>query len=460
MLDELIEEPDSQDKRANFIEFINQKDQINVLAFKRAQNVWQYLNAGQGISKVKQAIRNKKKFSEEYLQVLRYMKNALELNFQLVQQKRLLAGELVILAKEYICIIKKKLDTKLPSDVNCLAELLLKIAEYICQRLSKYPENHPLPWDISGLYLVLDGYGQFIELTEIPELEFPSLEEFYAFYIQLTGSKIKPIFLYADEENIMVDTTNFPEDVLLKILSLKGINHTPFEYCYIINAFGKKLAHTPHLLSLFAHELGHILDKNYLQLEQAVMQELMANYYQYFQEDTSSLNWLNELIADAIGVCMMGPAYLYAQMSFFKEESMMYPSKPYPGIAYRTKIIYNYLLQNEYLELFSPANRQKIEAKLIFYQQQYTAREDYHRILEDIFSNYIAFIYQTLIDFFNNQDLYLTYSEIDHYLSDNKGSVTSALTALDEKSLSLKEYILRQNLLMLSEIDNYEFHQQ
>lgn len=143
-----------------------------------------------------------------------------------------------------------------------------------------------------------------------------------------------------------------PSDKLQAILDQKD------KWPYLrITVPGKALSILPHF-AIVAHEIGHILHEresqaftlkpsDYAKFEQKVLRKLnrskLEEHDRLFAREALRF-WGTELFADAIGICMLGPAFFFALCAFMESLGRgNIISKTHPSPAIRRRIAFKKL---------------------------------------------------------------------------------------------------------------------
>jgi hypothetical protein len=143
--------------------------------------------------------------------------------------------------------------------------------------------------------------------------------------------------------------------------SLKRILAEQDEWPYLrITVPSRALGILPHF-AIVAHEIGHIIHDNVAPvfdfsaealtefsdqvLKSLSIQTITAESKTFFSATTKA--WLSELFADAVGICMLGPAFYFALCAFLETNAPEYfLNRTHPPAILRRKIAFRNLAKD------------------------------------------------------------------------------------------------------------------
>lgn len=347
--------------------------------------------------------------------------------------------------------IKEKLatfiSTQKDNNLTLASELLLAMATTALdqwQELNTEEQN----WYDFTLFQIIEGYSQFLVDTSPVDRNFPVLNQFYDLYAVLTGKTVLPLYLEADEENIVIEPNIFPDSLLIDFLRAGNIHLDIPETGFVFNALGERFMRDELLISLYTHEFGHFVDRSWLNLSNITVSKLTTECPQILTSITpESFQWVSELVADAFAIAMSGPAYLFALLDYLRQEEILYPSIYHPGIVFRAKVMYNYLLQNELINLLTPETFAELQTILYVYNEKYNPPHTNYFRYEKVLESYLAYIYKNVLDFLQNINCYSSYEKMASLICQHNGNLYITKEAL------LKQNDTLQNILFLSNIN-------
>jgi hypothetical protein len=395
---------------------------------------------------LKNAISKKNSYNTKILASIEQL--ALMITTHLSMQKETISKKQCLTRVKKIARVLKPTKKRPFDDIHMeISSLLTSLVQHLEESLKVLNDNSPLPPVSYSLYQILLGYGQYY-VDSVPMRE-PGEDffRFYKLYEQLTQSTLTPAFFKSKEENIVIEPEAFPAEIHMKLFSALNIPWPIFKRRYIMNSLGSRFVAEPLLLPLFAHEFGHLLDKKVTKIEDRVIQEAYMLFPMLFHQSQYDFTmWIKEIIADACAVVMMGPSYFLPLLVYMREEDKINASIYHPGFGFRSKIVYNYLKQNDYFSLFEPYYRRKIEEDVLFYQSNASASSEIAQQIEDIIENFSGYIYQSVIAFVKSNGIFLPAEAIIKFVCAQDGNIEKSLQVLEAKELSFKEFVLQQNL--------------
>ncbi|MEW5818808.1 MAG: hypothetical protein AB1782_01335 [Cyanobacteriota bacterium] len=447
LLDKLLENPLDQITKDKFTSLMNNTTLLEKQCFDSACYLWSQSLDKIYTNKVKLTFISGIPLNEDIITNLKFMKQTLEIYF--ISQE----GSIEHRDTHLMWIIKILPDLinlqkeNIPEDTFHFLEIIIDITTYLKNRLIDKSHEEKLNWCEYSLYLLLKGYIQFLQNTTISGNDFPDLKKFYEFYSIFTKKTVIPIFVTAKDENIVIEPSSFPDEIHLKIFELLNIPVSNNNKAFILNYLGDTFLDNPLFIPLYAHEIGHLFDNSFMNIETTITNRLILESNDFFITlDKQNLQWIKEIIADSFAISLMGPAYLYSLINFINNEEALNASISHPSIAFRIQVMYTYLYQNDFLNLLTPQAHTELQCRLNYFKNNFSTSEKTFIEFEHILQNFISIIYKTIIDFLQNTGNYFTYDDITKLVCSYDGNLEKTRKSICSNSLTFKDLLYLQNI--------------
>ncbi|MEW5818735.1 MAG: hypothetical protein AB1782_00965 [Cyanobacteriota bacterium] len=455
LLEKVIKNPEDSFIRQKLISLLNCETPLETKCYETVAFYWYYNFSEIFVKRMKLNLTSGIEFSQESLKQLDMLKIVLEQQFY-VQVNEL---EKNTYCMEFINNTFSKLyelnKASIPDDTRKFINVLIALCEYFKHstpenELEMYPE-----FDKYCVYLLVKAYSRLLIYAEISNNYYPDINKYFEFYSELIQKPVTPIIFISKEEHIRVEPALFPDEIHIKIFELMSLELPEFASPFIISNIGREIINNSLFTTLMSHHLGHLLDRSVLHLEQTITSNLLIAHPDfYIALDKEQLQWIKEIIADAFAVCLMGPAYFCALLDHLRDVKYMEASSCCPGIAYRTSIMHNYLLQNDFFNLMTPKAFEEIQQKIQHYEDCYKTKEESFIEFENILNLYINQIYFVIMDFLQNAGIYSSYDLLSEVICTNEGNINKAEEFLSTSRQDFKAYINLQNIRWLIKLSD------
>lgn len=427
--------------------FLNDPDNIAIKT-----KLIEFLESELLFEDIKNTLKENEKLDDSALSLFKGLKSTLESQFKLQFDQIETKAQCLEVLNEGIISLSNLQTENIPEDTTTVINLIKEFAVSFQERITKKADDAKLGWGEFSLYLLLKNYLHIFKDVKLTNNNFPDLKIFFNFYTDLTKIEVTPIFVVPEKEGIKIESTIFSEEIPQKIFELLNISIPKSEKLYIITSIGKEFIEDPLLLSLFASEIGVLLDKTYIKLESHVISKFMYDHPGVFMSlDKDNMQWIPELISDSIALCLAGPSYLFALIKYNKEEEVLHATIDHPSITFRASVMYTYLFQNEFISLLSPNVFKLLQKKLKYYQKHYATGVNSFSELEQVLQNYVSFIYYTVMEILQNTSAYSSYYDLAELICTNEGSLEKTQKALMDKKRTFKDLMNLQNVNWLIE---------
>lgn|GEM_PF-4077486 len=387
---------------------------------------------------IKQNLRDNNSLSISELDYLAELKSALEQyfinNIDPVRDAQAVNSRLTLI-NEFI--EKLLLSNHLENSKNYL-NLLDEIS---CKLIKKYSELTEFNWAYYLIFLYLDRCYECLKPSSAMDNEIPELNYFLDLYKNFTNTALFPATFILNEDNFCIDHSGFPNKFHHEVFNLLNldINYVNKQYNMIL--IGKNFIKNNCLFHIFAHEFGHLIDNNVIQLSDILTNQFINSYPDINSEII--INWLREIIADSFAICMTGPLY-YESIVKINNLEQSGSSISHPGILYRSQILYSYLYNNGFLEIRSDDWNKKYNLRAITenFDEDIRLNETNYYELQNVINTKITIIYDDITKFLVNSGYYYSSSRLKNLL----------LNKFFDKPNELMDFIDRLNIKSLKEI--------
>lgn len=450
-----LDDPKNEISNQQILALLVKKTIIDKHSYDSAYPLW-YKNFDNIL--VKEIISDFKKgieLSKVKLTYLSLLKDLLEENFILTAPERITGNDFINNLLEYKNILNNFKQQTLPDETIDLINIINEVIDNVDNQLSHTNKAELLDWDFHSIYILLNNLVQYFKNNLKTDNDFKDLNKYYEIYFKFINKNIAPVYLISEvEENISIEPLPFPDEIHLKVLDLLNLKpEVSTNKSYIITTLGDNFVTNPLYSSLFLHEIGHLLDINLINLSNIIINELLGQYPEFFNKvDQIIYQWIRELVADAAAICMGGPAYLCELSNYIQDEIIMYPTDKYPGIYFRTSILYNYLFNNEFISLFDKDSLTKLHNKLSSFQNKYQTNNTVLLEFEKLLQGSLIPIYRTVTEFFINAGVYCSYDFMVEQICMNQGNLKLTQDSLKEHSTSFNQLITLHNINWLIEL--------
>lgn len=453
LLENFINNPHDETNSENLLNFLENESLIEKQSYALALSLWNNNFDKARIKDIEFNIKAKNPIKTEDINHLSSLKAILEDYFTTQIEKPINYNLSIKELNRVIQILESFKKPDLSEKALNFVNILSYIAGALENKMIKNNPNDNLKWDEYAIYFLIENYIQFFEDSSIANNNLEALNTFINFYSKVVNKALIPIFLSSTEENIVVEPTAFPDKIHIKVLQLMNIENIDTKNLYITASLSNQFLDNSLFTALFAHEIGHLLDINHIDISSAIINDLLNYYPELLSRlDKDVLQWIREIIADAVAICLAGPAYLCAMVSFINDDRIMTASNLYPSIAFRVKILYTYLFQNEFISLLSPEAFTRLQNKLQYLQAHYNTSIPKYIEFEDIIQQSISAIYSIIAEFLHNAGVYSSYNELVELICSNNGSLVKTKDLLLEKEPNIKQVLNLQNINWLIEL--------
>lgn len=331
--------------------------------------------------------------------------------------------------------------------------ILIFINNFLLDSVKTLHTNERLNWKLTYIYLLLENYMQFLDNSKPTDNDIQEMLLMLQPYLNIKKGNLIPLMFLSKENNIVLDSNPFPDDIHYKNFNSIGIDLDKIDNLYFTNYFHKSFIDNTELSPLFSHEVGHLIDLNFLNLSSTIADDIYKNFYNHITTyKIDFYQWIREMVADSFGVCTLGWAFLFAQMFSINSDNTYTPSKSHPGIYFRLNIIYSYLIQNNFGNLLDPYSLQKVNNNMLDLKNQFNIMSPQHHELENILFKYTNYIYKVTKDFIEGSKYYVSYDNILEIICNNDGNIHKSLQQLNNQENTLRNFIIKQNLQWITRI--------
>ena len=455
LLNNLISNPEDSRSISNLKAILNKNSLSDTRCFEFARSIWLKNHTEDTIAGILPSLELENRVNNELILLFTELNSSLDSYFSLQLKEIDPLNDI----NNWLDYAIELLNSINKDNINNRTDYVIKNLSNISTKLKeenlKDIDDDNISWNKYLIYLYLKGYIQFFENTKITDNNFNDLELFYGFYSKLAKKPIQPVFVLSNDDNMVIEPTMFPDKMYQKLFQTIDIEIEENDNYYILNSIDKNVIDNPLLLALFAHEIGHLFDINFMALSNAVINKFIYQYPDYFMTlNKQCLQWIRELIADAFAISLLGPAYMFALIIYITNEEMMVPAISHPGMSFRLRALYTYLYQNEFINLLSPQSFEILQNKLQNIQQKFSTQAGDLLQYEKIMEQYISMIYHTTIEFLLNTCVYSSYDKISALICMNNGNLEEAKDSISKNNKSLNDLIVYYNLLWLIELKN------
>lgn len=458
ILDNIAHSPEDSIVIQKLSDLLNNKSIIDTQSYDAAFYVWQYVYNQDKINVINDCINNNNSLDDKSLVYLSQLRETIEDTFkhEIVQIDSYevyndCLNAVIELFNEYTNTYNQEI-------LGVFIGLMLSISTRLKFSIDHSTKETYFKWDHYALYLLLKGYSQFFDQTTFGLQACERLDFYYDFLNTFNLKSVIPLYFVSDEDNIVIEPAPFPNEMHYRLCAMMEIELDEVKNPFILNYLSRQFVDNDLLTPLFAHEIGHVIDRNFINIDTLVSNNLVLNHPEFYMTlDKRSYQWIREIIADAFAICLHGPAYLLALIDFMDSDEAMHSSITHPGIVFRTKIMYTYLFQNEYINLISPKSYAALQEKLQFYQDTYPTEINHFIAYENILQQYIPLIYSTVIEYLQNAGKYTTYNDLTELICFNEGSIEKAQDELLDKKLNFKDFLNLENLKWLIELKDRNY---
>lgn len=346
---------------------------------------------------------NNRQLDERELAYLSQLKECIESFF--IKQLDEIEGRDAIISQldDYIPRLEQILAGNPPQETLNVAKTNYALAQGLKVKVSACKSQDSIRWDEYSVFMLLKSYMQFFIDRKVTDNKYPDLSLYYSLYTYLAGKTYTPVFMLSNDKNIVISSDAYPDKIHLKVFDLMGLDGIPAEQQVILNSIDENFIENPLLPSIYAHEFGHLLDLNLLNVEELVVNNILNENPALFRQNAKEIgNWVREIIADAVAVCIAGPVYLYAVLNFFNEEEMAKACDSHPSLAFRANILASYLEHNGFLDCeysFIKDCVEKVNEEAAFTSHDF-------QVIESLLLEKVGMIYQTIVNFTVNAEIH------------------------------------------------------
>lgn len=344
-----------------------------------------------------------KQLDERELAYLSQLKECIEAFF-IKQLDEVESSDAIALQLDnYIDLLERMFPGNLPKETLNVAKTNYVLAQGLKVKMSACKSQDSIRWDEYSVFMLLKNYMQFFIDRKVTDNKYPDLSLYYSLYAYLAGKTYTPVFMLSIDKNIVIGSDAYPDKIHMRVFELMGLDGIPAAEPVILNSIDESFIGNPFLPSIYAHEFGHLLDLNLLNIEELVVSSILNENPSLFRQNAKEIgNWVREIIADAVAVCIAGPVYVYAVLHFFNEEEMSKACDSHPSLAFRANILSAYLKQNGFLDCeysFIKDCVEKVNEEAAFTSHDF-------QVVETLLLEKMGIIYQTIVNFTVNAGIH------------------------------------------------------